>query len=110
MSLNWVGEQALAKIEHGAEDGVRQAGEVILAESNRRAPREDGDLIASGSVAAEGTEAAVGYSAPHALIQHERLGYHHPHGQAKYLETAVHVAKDEAMEAVANAIREALGG
>ncbi|MGC5249497.1 hypothetical protein ACPXB3_21535 [Gordonia sp. DT219] len=109
--LNWIGEKALARIEEGAREGVRQAGEAILAESNRRAPRDSGELISSGRVATDGTEAAIGYSAPYAARQHEALGYNHPHGgQAKFLETAVHVAKDEALDAVANAIREALGG
>lgn len=108
--LNWIGEQALARLEQGAQEGLQKAADAILAESNRRAPEDEGDLKASGRAVADGNEAAVGYGAPYAVRQHEKLNYHHDSGQAKYLETAVHVAKDEALEAIAASIREALGG
>jgi hypothetical protein len=54
-------------------------------------PIDMGDLAASGYVSRPmigpvETEIALGFTEPYALIQHERLDYHHTHGQAKYLE------------------------
>lgn len=54
-------------------------------------PYDKGDLAASGYVSMpmvgpSETVIAMGFTEPYATIQHERLDYYHPHGQAKYLE------------------------
>src|SRR5687767_4073921 len=54
-------------------------------------PIDTGELRDSGYVnppveTGAGYEIEVGFTAEHALEQHERLDYHHRHGQAKYLE------------------------
>ena len=70
-----------------------QLMEVIKSEY---VPIETGDLADSGYVSepflvGNKWTIAIGFSSQHggyeyALIQHERLDYFHPHGQAKYLE------------------------
>lgn len=54
-------------------------------------PIDTGQLRDSGFISnpfqtPNGWEVAIGFAEPYALIQHERLDYNHPHGQAKYLE------------------------
>ncbi len=56
-------------------------------------PIDTGELKDSGYVDepeisgdGSGYDVIIGFTAEHALIQHERLDYNHPHGQAKYLE------------------------
>lgn len=71
---------------------TRAAADHLLAVSEPLVPEDTGALKASGQVTQEGTKATVSYSAvapdgyDYAAIQHERLDYHHEHGQAKYLE------------------------
>lgn len=54
-------------------------------------PVDTGNLRDSGYVSdpiqtPNGMVIALGFTEEYALIQHERLDYNHPHGQAKYLE------------------------
>lgn len=56
-------------------------------------PIDTGELADSGYVDepvvsgdGSGYGIAIGFTADHALIQHETLDYNHSHGQAKYLE------------------------
>lgn len=76
-------------------EGVRQAAEFILAESNARAPVVDYELIPSGHLEDHtswlGTySVAIVYDAPYALLVHEnrntgkRGHLNPPHGKQKY--------------------------
>lgn len=68
--------------------------EKIMRDSKELVPVDTGALRASGhvkapEVSAGGVEVEMGYggaASAYALIQHERLDYNHPSGQAKYLE------------------------
>ncbi|WP_193596074.1 HK97 gp10 family phage protein [Microbacterium sp. YJN-G] len=98
----------LSPVEKAAQDAMRKAGRALLKRSNELAPRDDGDLIKSGKVVIDDLSVSVRYTAPHAVFQHERIDYTHDDGGAKFLERA----SDEIdlAEAVADAVREALGG
>lgn len=86
MSFEW-DEPDLAT---AASRALRAGAQLLRQESDRVAPREDGDLSASAMVVAEGMSAAVGYGSPYAIKQHENLHYSHPSGGVpKYLETAL---------------------
>ena len=77
------------QIEAKVERALLAGAEVLLDESNRKAPIETGALIRSGVARAEGHKAAVGYNTPYAVRQHEELGYRHDQGrEAKFLENA----------------------
>ncbi|WFN91481.1 hypothetical protein [Gordonia sihwensis] len=111
MTLEWDGDKITAAIEGGAESALTVAGEVLLDESNRRAPIETGALIRSGVVIAEGTEAAVGYTSVYAARQHEEIGWSHDAGrQAKYLETALTGNADRLEHTIATQLSKHLGG
>lgn len=70
--------------------------EAIIATAKARTPVDTGVLRASGTVLSpevRGTEIAVtagfgGAAQAYAVVVHERLGAHHPVGQAKFLESA----------------------
>lgn len=72
---------------------IRLEGERIAQEAQSLAPVDTGQLQASASVEGDGmTDVTIEFTATaadgydYALIQHERMDYHHTQGQAKYLE------------------------
>jgi hypothetical protein len=83
-------------MEHATDAGVKESLDHLLEASNRLVPVEEGDLQLSGQVVDEGLgKGSVQYgttpeTAEYAVVQHERMDFHHPNGgQAKYLETAM---------------------
>ncbi len=99
----------LSTTEKAAQDGLREGGREILANSNRRAPRDDDDLVKSGGVRIDDLTMQVAYTAKHAPYQHERLDFAHPNGgEAKFLESAA--AEVDVERYVADEIGRALGG
>lgn len=93
-------------LKQGVAAGVYALGENIRTESMRRTPVDQGVLRASHYVTPpEQVEVGRptvrvgcggGAAKPYALIQHERLDFHHAEGEAKFLENA---AKHEAQNA-----------
>lgn len=98
----------LSEVEKAAQDAMRKTARKLLKRSNELAPRDDGDLIKSGKVVVDDLSVTVRYTAPHAVFQHEHLDWQHDDGGSKFLERA----SDEIDigSAVADAVREALGG
>lgn len=110
-TLNLSGLMSAAqRVEKGAEKGVRLAAEHVLTEANTTAPHDEGTLERSGSVDAEGLEAAVSYDTPYAVKQHESLDlHHHGKGQAKWLENTMAAEADTVGDIIATAIGQELG-
>jgi len=72
-------------------------GEKVVARAKELVPVDEGILRGTGHVALPGLAGDLvvqptfgGPAAPYALVQHERMDFHHTTGQAKYLETAMH--------------------
>lgn len=98
-----------AQIRTAVEQGLEEAAEHVLAESNRRVPTEQRDLKASGTVSTGPLSAAVSYDTPYAVVQHERQDLaHDPGRQAKFLETAGNSNREEILQIVAERIRRVL--
>ena len=77
-----------AQIREAAERGLMLGAEHVLTESNKIVPHDEGTLMRSGGVDADGLTAAVSYDTPYAVRQHEEMDYQHESGRhAKYLET-----------------------
>ncbi|HEY3683468.1 MAG TPA: hypothetical protein VGL93_10535 [Streptosporangiaceae bacterium] len=73
----------------GAIAGLIDATELLLGESRKRVPIEEGTLERSGQASVdEGSlVGAVSYGTPYGVYQHERLDLRHDQGRtAKYLE------------------------
>lgn len=107
MALN-TGE-ALRRIEQAAASALKDAGDHLLAASNRKVPVETGDLQRSGQVSVDGLSATVKYTDPIAIIEHEDMHVHHTAGRsAKYLEKAMTEERRAVGEIVAEGIRRRL--
>lgn len=79
----------LTVTEAAVQKGMAEAARRLLKESNARAPVDDGTLRRSGRVVVDDLTVQVGYTAPHAHLQHEALDYaHEDGGEAKFLELA----------------------
>lgn len=93
---------------------VTEGGYALLEAANETVPTEDEDLKNSGMVAVdERGEVTVGYTAPYALRQHERMDYrHHGSGRAKWLERTAQErdAQKRVGDAMAEGTREAMDG
>lgn len=102
--VRWTGarefERRLQRLAR-AEPLIREAAktlfteaELIMTEARKRTPVDTGALRASGlveppTVSAGKVGVTLGFggpAAPYAVVQHERLDYHHTVGQAKFLE------------------------
>lgn len=115
---NAVGEVLAAALE-----GVKDAADLIFADSQEQVPVLDGpeqlkragasdpgELKRSGDVTMEpeNFRAAIAYKTPYASLQHERMDYKHPSGgNAKFLERPLLENRERSMEIVAAKIRKA---
>jgi hypothetical protein len=113
----------VAKVEGRSVGGLLALGNVVLAGSNKRVPRELSNLHASGYVrkAQHNRHAVeVGYTAAYALPVHEAVGmklrgkprksgigvYWGPSGSAKFLEKSLRERKKDAASIVGRFVRE----
>lgn len=104
----------LNAIEQAVQDGLKEAGEALLKESNARAPVDSGDLRQAGFVEVDDLTVQVGYKAPkgypYILRQHEDMDYQHPGGGGpKFLENAEAATRGDVGNIVARHIRGAVG-
>lgn len=102
-------------MKQAAADGLNDAAELVQKEARERAPKDTEELVESIKVdeatPRQSTLTSRVYSnARHAVPQHERLDYEHPHGgQAKYLESAALDSRAEVERAIAQRVQQAFG-
>lgn len=124
--LKPVVQRAVTEVRKALALEMEEMAREVLVEAQRLAPKDTLELVESGYVEqtsdgphyrySEGGRErlgrspgwVVGFRAPHAAIQHERLDYYHDDGQAKYLETAMDNVAARAVERLAEAAREVL--
>ncbi|MCZ4557983.1 hypothetical protein O4215_20690 [Rhodococcus maanshanensis] len=108
MAIRW--DDSIAdKVEAATEAAVLEAGMALLAHSDADVPLEEGTLMNSGNVDADGADVTVFYDTPYAAEQHENLDLNHGGGRkAKYLEDATTAFGAEFLEIAAGPLREAL--
>lgn len=105
-------DRLVADIEDGAAEGLYLAAEHVLGVSNDHVPTEEGTLERSGRATVDkgSLTAAVSYSTPYAVVQHEDLTLRHDPGRtAKFLENALNGERETARKIVATRIRRKLG-
>ncbi len=104
------------RMRAGAALGLNRAASALMAESQARVPVDTRDLRRSAATH-DATPAdlvsAVTYNTPYAVIQHERLDFHHPTdhnpgAQAKYLERPAIEMRQQLGAIVAAEIRRAV--
>jgi hypothetical protein len=111
IDLDWHGERVAAQVRRGAGLGSEAAAELLLELANERVPLETGRLLESGQVTkdASGT-AAVSYSDPNAVRQHEDPYYQHDPGRTrKYLEIPMLTQRPRMLRVMARTIRRFIG-
>jgi hypothetical protein len=120
------------------EQGLFQAGSVIEGDAKELVPVDTGNLRDSGFTITSSLEmtgptaeidpesrasvesdnpsvisAVVGFGGPaqeYAIVQHERLDFHHRIGQAKYLETAVNQHVEDIAPTIAEKVQAMIEG
>ena len=106
MSIRWENSLSagLERVASAMFDLSRDAyagAEIILADSEQRVPKESGDLAGTAMILQHrGGTNTVGivYDSVYARWIHEHLHFKHPHGgEAKFLETAMLVKGEEAV-------------
>lgn len=90
--LRWYGDKAVSRAVQAAVRALQTTAADLQGKSAAQAPIDTGDLRANASVSpikqeGDSIYVTVGYDLPYAIVQHERLDFHHPKGgKAKYLE------------------------
>lgn len=104
----WHGDDIIDLVRQAGRDGVSDAAELLLEESNRTVPIEEGTLMRSGTVDVDAAEpaATVSYETPYARRQHEDTRLAHNAGRrAKWLEATFDEQHDRATEVVADRLK-----
>lgn len=97
------------RLDAAVTRGLQAGGEMILQASDLLAPIEPDPkhgvhMVETGFVRPEGTQVAVGYEAFWAVWQEVKDEYHHEHGQAHFLETALVAGSEAAFAKIAETI------
>ncbi|WP_416565055.1 minor capsid protein [Nocardia testacea] len=109
VSAQWNTAGIAADVRAGADEGLFEAAEVLLAQANDLVPIEEGVLQNSGTAEIADGTARVGYNTPYARVQHEDLTLNHPNGrEAKFLEKPLNRFGPELEQIVAAAIERRL--
>lgn len=99
-------DAAVDMMMRAAREGVRDAAELVRRDSDQLIPVDTGEFRGSSRVIMNGQqEALISYSAPYAVIVHEKVEIHHQNGQAKFLEAALLSNTGAAAQAIADTIR-----
>lgn len=102
-TTRWEGDRLAAEIEEKLNGSIRAGLDLLLERSNAKAPEKSGDLKRSGKVRAD--QGVVIYTSEYAVIQHERMDFHHRRGGAKFLEKAMIESAREIMAILADSVR-----
>lgn len=91
-------------------DGLGDAGRHVRDVSRKRAPTDEGDLAASGSLTVDAADlrATISYDTPYAVKQHEDLTLKHDDGTAKYLEGPLYEEARTVRKLIAAPVRRVL--
>ena len=73
-------------IQGELKDWLEDVGADLTGEAQRRAPKDEGTLRASGYWEVEGEMVRIVFDTPYAAVQHENIDFSHKEGEAKYLE------------------------
>jgi hypothetical protein len=95
-------------IQNATEQSLQEVALDVIGKARELAPLDTGDLRGSGYAKVEGLNVELGFTAPYALIQHERLDFKHPRGgQAKYLEQPLKQNMNNYIQHIANSATQA---
>lgn len=109
VSAKWYGAAVKAIVGKAGDEGLQDAADHLLGESQDLVPIEEATLERSGRAEVRNGKAVVSYDTPYAVRQHEDLTLgHDPGRQAKYLEDPLTLERDTLMQIMADALDKAL--
>ena len=91
-TMEWNASEVKRQINREAQRALKDAGEHILEQANRRIPHDEGILQNSGDVSVDGRnlEGYVSYDTPYAIRLHEHPEYNFQKGrEGKWLENTI---------------------
>lgn len=118
--MHWRGDAVGELVEKAAREGLRDAAEQALRDSNQTVPKRSGSLMRSGRVDITGLTAIISYGLSgrdergrevkyYAIPQHQRFDYTHPRGGTpKFLERQLSPGR-KLLETIAERIRRVIG-
>ena len=108
---NNISVEQMRGVREAIAGALDEAGELVLADSNRRVPEDTGDLKRSGKVVRAGDEkVAVTYTDGGAVSAHEKLNIPPAGGrERKYLETAFNAKRQAVLQLLVEAGKRSLG-
>lgn len=109
--VDWNGPEIEVLLEGASVKGLTLAAEHLLQVSRTEVPIDEATLERSGvaSVDADSQTAAVSFSTPYAVRQHEELTWQHAPGRkAKYLEDPMNNERETMLALIAEPLRQAL--
>lgn len=109
--ITWDGRTARRALARATPRGLRLAAEHLLQVSRTQVPLEEGTLERSGEAMVDKRklEAAVSFSTPYAVRQHEDLTLRHDGGRkGKYLEDPMHSERPTMLDLIAAEARKGL--
>jgi hypothetical protein len=111
MTLIWTGGDRLqALLEHALHEGAQAGAHALQDAAERIIPTESSELRESGKVTADGDRAAVSFSTPYAVIDHQS-GYprHRPPQTRHWLTRPMLENGEEVLAAIGGTIDRELG-
>ena len=108
VQISWKGAIVASQVEKNALNALEALGNEIKSLSQSRCPVDSGALRGSAQVVRQGDKVIIGYggaASSYSIAQHENLQYHHPVGQAKFLESAFDELSGKVTEYVKLALR-----
>lgn len=88
--LKWNGDKIAAEVEAEANRALYKAGEYLLDEANKIAPKDEGTLIQTSGVSVGNAIVSIYYTQKYAPRLHEHPEYDFQNGrQGKWLEKTV---------------------
>jgi hypothetical protein len=112
--MTWHGDKVAASVHDAAAAALYEAAEVLLEESNRSVPHDEGTLERSGEVSADpaSLESCVSYDTPYAARLHEKgekYNWSKPGARWKWLEFTMREQATRLRDLIASRIKKAFG-
>ena len=108
--LNWKGDKIKKNIKNASKNGLQEAGQAYLEESNKIIPYDTGEARESGKVIQSEDSAYVSYDAPHVVKIHETPMNFQGGRKHKFLEDTMNNNPKKLEQELAEKFRRELGG
>lgn len=90
IKFNWNGVKIMSLIDAQSNEAAMQGAHSILDRANEHVPLETGELMGTGQISIDGSEAAISYDTVYAARLHQHPEYNfRGQGRGRWLQDAV---------------------